>query len=222
MGVLPLGFAPKCQRGRDIIAFEDLSTSGPHFFGLGDKKGSVVVNRNFARTPDPRVPQSPELHVSAICQFPGSTGIPPPAALTSVKCNGFFPVYFLLPPIRHLSSFLFFTESSPLFVCNLPPLCPLLALPSPRPPHLPETGAAEPAAFGGPRTRRKFPAGSLRDKGDPGGTFAEPQQPRKMGALPLGFGPKVPEGSEHNSFRGPGHFRAPFFWTWRKKRGPWW
>ena len=84
--------APMYQRGRDIIAVEDLSTFGPHFLDLAVKKESVAESRDFARTPDPRVPQSPELHVSPICHIPGSPGIPPPAVLTSVIFSGFLQI----------------------------------------------------------------------------------------------------------------------------------
>ena len=38
MGALSLSFGPKHQMGRDVIAFEDLSTFGPRFLGLGGKK----------------------------------------------------------------------------------------------------------------------------------------------------------------------------------------
>ena len=117
----------------------------------------MAVNRNFARTPDPRVSQFPELHVSSICQFPGPPGIPPPAALPSGKCNGYLLRLFSSFALRHLSSFLFFANSSSLVVCNLSPLCPLPDLSISLPPHPPETGAAEPAARRGRRKRRKFP-----------------------------------------------------------------
>ena len=166
--------APKYQKGRNVIAFEDLSTSGPRFPGLGGKKGSVAANRNLARTPDPRVSQAPDLHVSSICQIPGSPGIPPPAALTFVICNGFRLRLFSSCALRHLSSFLLFMRSSSLVARNQSPLCPLLDLSSSQPPHIPETGAAEPAVYGGRGSRRKFPGGSLRNKEDRGGTFAEP------------------------------------------------
>ena len=78
-----------------------------------------------------------------------------PPALTSVLCNG--------SPPRHFSSFSLGHLSSSLDVCNLSPLCPSQNLPITRPPHLPETGAAEPAGFG-----------CRRNKEDSGGTFAEP------------------------------------------------
>ena len=95
-----------------------------------------------------------------------------PPALTSVLCNGFLPRLFSSFSLRHLFSFLFFMKSSSLVVCNLSPICPLPDLSNSQPPHLPETGAAEPAVFGGSRKRRKFPGGSLRRKEDSGGTFA--------------------------------------------------
>ena len=38
MGALSLSFGPKHQMGRDVIAFEDLSTFGPRFLGLGGKE----------------------------------------------------------------------------------------------------------------------------------------------------------------------------------------
>ena len=164
------------------------------------KKGSVAVNRNFARTPDPRVSQSPAHHVSSICQFPGPPGVSPTAVLTSVICNGFRLSLFSSFSVRRLPSFLFPLSSSSLVVRNLAPLCPLPNLPIPRPPHFTGTGAAEHAAFGGRRTRRKFPGGSLRNKEDSGGTFAEPQKPRGMGVLRPSFGPEVPERSGRNSF----------------------
>ena len=136
--------------------------------------GPVPVNRIFARTPDPRVSQSPALHVSSIFQFPGSPGIPPPAALTSGKCNGFLLRIFSSFSVRHLPSFLFFMKSSSLVVRNLSPICPLPALSISRPPHIPETGAAKPAVLGGLGKRRRSPGGSLRNREDSGGTFAEP------------------------------------------------
>ena len=119
----------------------------------------MAANRIFARTPDPRVSRSPALHMSSICQFPGPPEIPPPAALTSAICNGLPLRLFSSFSVRRLPSFLFPLSSSSRVVRNLSPLCPLPNLPIPRPPHLPGTGAAEPAIFGGQRTRRKFLGG---------------------------------------------------------------
>ena len=168
MGVLPPSFGPEVpeRSGRDF-------DSGPEhfrtpFLDLAEKKGSVAVDRNFARTPDPPAPQSPALHVSSICQFPGSPGIPPPAALTPSKCNGYLLRLFPSFSVRPLPSFLFMKSSS-LVVRNLPPICPLPALSISRPPHLPETKAAKPAVLGGLGKRRKSPGGRLRRKEDAGG-----------------------------------------------------
>ena len=175
MGALRPSFGPDPPKESERNNFrgpEHFRT--PLFLDLAVKKESVAVNRNFARTPDPRVSQSTELHVSSICRFPGSPGIPPPAVLTSVICNGFLSRLRTSFPLRHLPSFLFFMESSPLVSCNLSPLCPMPDLSISRPPHLPETGAAKPAAFGGLGRRRKFPGGSLWRKEDSGGAFAEP------------------------------------------------
>ena len=118
--------------GRDVIAFEDPSTFGSHLFWTWrKKKGSVAVNRNVARTPDPRVSQSSALNMSPICPIPGSPGSPPPAALTSVICNSFLPCQFSSFSVHHLSSFLsplssviFFRISRDLF-----PLCPFAGSP---------------------------------------------------------------------------------------------
>ena len=130
----------------------------------------MAVNRNFARTPGRRVSQTPDSHASPICQLPGPPGIPPPAALTSVICNGFLLRFFAF---RRPSSF-FFRRSSAIFVHRLPlsfSSLPFSNLPISRPPRLPDAGAAGPTVFGGPRTRRKFPGGSFRNKEDPGGTL---------------------------------------------------
>ena len=128
----------------------------------------MAASRNLARTPDVRVPQSPELHASSICQLPGPPGIPPPAALTSVNCSGFLLRLFSSFALRHLPSFLFFMNSSSLVVCNLSPLCPFPDLSISQPPHLPETRAAKPAVFGGRGKRRKFWGGAPGTKKIPG------------------------------------------------------
>ena len=108
MGALPLGFGPKVPKGSERNSFrgpEQFQT--PYFVDLAEKKESAAENRNFARTPGHRVPQSPELHASSICQIPGFPGIPPPAALTSLIFTGFLPRLFSSFSVLHLSSFLF-------------------------------------------------------------------------------------------------------------------
>ena len=165
----------------------------------------MAVNRNFARTPGRRVSQTPDSHASPICQLPGPPGIPPPAALTSVICNGFLLRLFSASPLRHLPSFLFFMESSPLVVCNFPPHCPLLDPSIPLPPHLPETGAAEPAVFGGRRKRRKFP----------GRKSPEPKNRGKWGSCEPVSAPKYQMGRNVIAFEDLSTFGPHCFWTWR-------
>ena len=137
----------KCS-GPEAISRSDLSgTLGPK---LGGRAPSFQRFLRFSESSPGIffVPETP----------PGKFRRIPPA-LTSVLRNGFLLRRFPSFSRRHLPSFLFPLPSSSLVVRYLSPICPLPNLPISRPPHLLETGAAEPAVFGGPRKRRKFPGG---------------------------------------------------------------
>ena len=128
----------------------------------------------------------------------------PPAALTSVMCNGCLPRLFSSFSVRHLSSSPVPLCSSSLVFRNLSPLRPLPIIPISRPPHLPETGAAEPAVFGGRRKRRKFPGG------------ISPEQRRCRGDLRCTL-KTAGNGTPANQFRPQTTERVGAFWLLRTR-----
>ena len=166
---------------------------------LAEQEGPVAVNRNFARTPDHRVSQSPELHVSSICQFPGSPESPPPAVLTSVICNGFLPRLFSSSPLRHL-----FLS----FLCRLLPSSSVISFLSVlhESPDFPTSASPRNRGRGTHRVRRpentpKVPVGGASGtKKITGGPSPHLKNGGRRGSCHPVSAPKYQKGSERKSF----------------------
>ena len=110
-------------------------------------------------------------------------------------------------------------ESSSLVVCNLSFRCPLLDLPISRPPHLPETGAAGPAAFGGRRKRRKSRGGVSGTKKIPGEPSLNPKSRGGWGFCEPVSAPKYQMGRNEIACDDLRTSGPHLFWTRRKKKG---
>ena len=75
-GALPLSFGPKNQKGRDVIAFENLGTPGPRFPGPGGKKrvrgGKPELSPDPGRSCPP-IPRTPRVLNLPISRPPGDS-----------------------------------------------------------------------------------------------------------------------------------------------------
>ena len=175
----------------------------------------MAVNRNFARTPGPRVSQSLDSHVSSICQLPGPPGIPPPAALTSVICNGFLLRLFLLPP-----SVIFLLSS---FLWNLPPLSSVIFRPTalcliPQSPYLlisPKRGPRNPPCSAVGENAESSRGGVSGTKKMPGEPSLNLKNRGKWGPRHPVSAPKCQKGRDVIAFEDLSTFGPHCFWTWR-------
>ena len=176
----------------------------------------MAVNRNFARTLETRVSHPPELHTSPICQFPGSPGIPPPAVLTSVVCNGFRRRLFssFPPPSR----FLFPLIYEIFFPCRLQSFSPLSFAGSFNFPN-----SSSPRNRGR-RTRRvrqsektpKVPGRESPEQARFRGNSALNLSNRgKWGPFDPVTAPKYQKGRRIIAFEDLSTFGPHFFWTWQ-------